>query len=123
MMKTCSKCKQTKHFSFFTKNGAAVDGYYSMCRDCKRNSQYLSTYGITQEDYDLMLDIQKECCAICGIEEQKTTKKRLFVDHDHKTGKVRGLLCQHCNFVLGQAKDSVEILENAITYLKQHDTA
>lgn len=119
--KTCSRCKETKSFSLFTKNGTATDGYYSMCKECKRDSQYFSTYGITQADYDLMLELQDSSCAICNVHEQKTTKKRLFVDHDHKTKKVRGLLCQHCNFVLGQARDDISILENAITYLQQHE--
>jgi len=57
-------------------------------------------YNITIDEYDKMFRHQQGCCAICGI-HQTELKKRLFVDHDHKTGKVRGLLCPNCNRRLG----------------------
>ena len=116
-MKTCSRCKEEKSHDSFTKNGTAVDGYYSMCKSCKRDAQYYQTYGITQDNYNELLELQDNKCAICF----NTPKKKLFVDHCHSTGKVRGLLCQHCNFVLGQAKDSTEILFNAISYLQERN--
>jgi hypothetical protein len=117
--KYCGKCKQTKNKTEFTKNSSASDGLYSMCRDCKTNAQYMATYGITLSQYNDMFDLQEGCCAICDLTLEQTGKKRLYVDHCHTTGKVRGLLCQHCNFVLGQAKDSTAILEAAIMYLKE----
>lgn len=55
-------------------------------------------------------------CFICGITQDKL-KRGLCVDHDHKTGKIRGLLCSPCNFILGFAKDEIEILTNAVAYL------
>ena len=116
-MKVCSRCKEEKPYELFTKNGTASDGFYSMCKTCKKSSQYFATYGITLEDYNLMFEEQKGECAICF---EKPTKK-LYVDHCHTTGKVRGLLCQHCNFVLGQAKDNEQILLNAITYLQERN--
>jgi hypothetical protein len=80
------------------------------------------TYGITIEDYNKMFEEQKGCCAICG-RHQSEEKKRLHTDHDHATGKVRGLLCVKCNNLLGQAKDSIEILELSIEYLKRHNVS
>src|SRR5579863_5460292 len=71
-------------------------------------------YGLTPEDYDNMLAAQNGLCAIC------TKKPKTFhVDHDHDTGKVRGLLCQKCNILLGQADEKPEILIAAIDYLKK----
>ena len=70
-------------------------------------------YGITLDDYNSMLEAQGGRCAICHQEKSET----LAVDHDHKTGKVRGLLCGHCNNVIGFAEDKIELLESAIKYL------
>lgn len=82
-------------------------------------------YGISLEDYEKILVSQNGVCYIClGLEPTKTRTgkegKRLAVDHDHKTGKIRGLLCSQCNKLLGNAKDSIEILEKCIEYLKKH---
>jgi len=77
----------------------------------------LNRYKITQEKYDSMYEEQNYCCAICGVNE-KTLNKKLCVDHDHKSGKVRGLLCNNCNFAIGAMKDDPTILENAIAYLR-----
>ena len=74
-------------------------------------------YGITEDDYNKMYITQNGKCAICGI-HQNNLKRRLSVDHDHINGRVRGLLCHHCNTILGMAKDDSEILESALIYLK-----
>ena len=74
-------------------------------------------YGITQEDYDRFLQHQNYCCAICRSPDTKG-RKNWCIDHDHRTGKVRGLLCVQCNVLLGNANDSVETLGRAIRYLK-----
>jgi len=118
-VKHCRKCSTDKPLSDFTKNSNSPDGHYSMCRVCKTNAQYKATYGISLEDYESMLELQDSCCAICDTHLHDTGKKRLYVDHCHTTGKVRGLLCQHCNFVLGQARDNISVLESAIVYLKE----
>lgn len=70
-------------------------------------------YDITQEDYERMYEEQGGHCKICGAK-----KSLLYVDHCHKTGKVRGLLCSNCNTGIGQLQDNVEILRSAITYLE-----
>lgn len=75
-------------------------------------------YGITQEQYDILLETQNGLCAICKkIQESKKTKN-LYVDHNHKTGRIRGLLCQKCNSAIGLVGESINILEKIINYLK-----
>lgn len=71
-------------------------------------------YNITIADYDALVIIQDNKCAMCG---KRYKKKYYHIDHDHRTGKVRGLLCQHCNLSLGQFGDSIIVLQRAIDYL------
>jgi hypothetical protein len=73
-------------------------------------------YGINSAIYKEMLENQKGLCAICGKEAPKGNQ--FHIDHDHKTGIVRGLLCSFCNLGIGQLKHSIEILISAIEYLK-----
>jgi len=82
-----------------------------------RRGKYFRRYGIYLEEYNQMVIKQGGCCAICGVNELEL-KRHLFVDHDHKTGKIRGLLCQTCNNVLGYSYDCIDILQKAILYLK-----
>lgn len=74
-------------------------------------------YGITVEQYDQMLVEQNGGCALC---EKPPDKRRLSVDHDHATGKVRGLLCKHCNFMIGLAREQPKVFQAAIAYLEKH---
>jgi len=79
-------------------------------------------YNITLADYDQMLEKQNGVCVICGHVETRTLKgiqTRLTVDHNHKTGKIRGLLCHSCNILIGCAKDNITMLQSAINYLCQ----
>lgn len=73
-------------------------------------------YGITLEQYNGMIEKQHNLCAICN---KNNKKQRLSVDHDHQTGKVRGLLCNHCNNILGLWNDDIKILQSAINYLNK----
>lgn len=117
------------------------DGRYWCCNPCFMNIEWISTpktetynrkmkrryklqkrtdyveytYGLTKEEYLLKINQQKNLCAIC---KEKQEGKVLCVDHDHKTGKVRGLLCNQCNIGLGNLKDDTQILQSAIEYLK-----
>lgn len=72
-------------------------------------------YGITYEEYEEMLAQQDGKCAICGQVDEWFA---LAVDHCHEKGHVRGLLCSQCNRGLGLLKDSPELLERALEYLK-----
>ena len=100
------------------RNAARRGGKFS---DYNKNSFIKSTYGITLEDFDAMMETQNGVCAICGQEETRKNKHtrvcRLSIDHDHETGVVRGLLCSNCNFALGGFRDDIELLESAIQYL------
>jgi hypothetical protein len=77
------------------------------------------TYGMTLEEYTDLLARQGLGCAICGAPENADGRS-LHVDHDHKTGRVRGILCADCNFGLGKFKDDPELLQAAIDYLATH---
>ena len=74
-------------------------------------------YGITRQEIECMLKESKNKCRICGISISISGENRLAIDHDHKTRKVRGLLCSLCNTGLGMFKDNPEILKSAIEYL------
>jgi len=88
-----------------------------------RGSDLMSRYGVTIEQVSEMAEGQNHCCAICGQpekEERSGYTRHLAVDHDHATGKVRQLLCQNCNKMIGYAKDDPAILTSAIAYLAKH---
>lgn len=76
-------------------------------------------YGITTEQWERMHEEQNWCCAICLSHMNNCVEKELHVDHCHKTGKVRGLLCSTCNKMLGLAKEDFSILDRSIKYLKR----
>ena len=89
-----------------------------------KNHDLRSNHGIMLEEYNRMLELQNNVCAICG--EPETSKevnrkvKSLAVDHNHKTGKIRGLLCGKCNKAIGLLQDNTELLQSAINYLNRN---
>jgi hypothetical protein len=87
-------------------------------KDKRRDYDLNKNYGINHEIYLKMLEEQNGCCKICGISE-KETGKRLHVDHNHKTGKVRGLLCTRCNTGIGKFKEDPDIIRRAIEYVER----
>jgi hypothetical protein len=87
-------------------------------KDKIRNWKLLQNYGITNQDYEQMLENQGFCCAGCGL-HQNILEKKLHVDHDHVTGRVRGLLCGNCNRALGLVKDNLETLVRLQEYLEK----
>lgn len=80
----------------------------------------MSHYGITTDEYNDMFRKQLGRCAICGA-HQSECKRALSVDHDHETGKVRGLLCQKCNTAIGLLGDNAELTRRATLYLEKQD--
>ena len=78
----------------------------------------LTAYNLTLDQYHAIAERQDFGCAICGAEETLKGKTRLGIDHDHHTGKVRGLLCHKRNLVLGHANDTPTILTSALKYLQ-----
>ena len=84
-----------------------------------RNKYLKLTYGISLKDYNNLLKKQNYKCAICKSPTKKFIKK-LDVDHIHNSKLIRGLLCNHCNIMLGWAKENINILKNAILYLRRY---
>ncbi|MGZ5095548.1 MAG: endonuclease VII domain-containing protein [Burkholderiales bacterium] len=89
--------------------------YYADNRDAARNRHFKSRYGITLEERDAMLAAQEGCCAAC----RTALSDKWVIDHCHTTGRIRGLLCQPCNLILGHARDSTEKLRCLIVYLEK----
>ena len=85
-----------------------------------RNSNLKRKFGITLGDYEDMLFGQGGKCLICG--EEQHGNKELSVDHDHKTGKIRSLLCSRCNTFVGYIESNPDLLPNVIEYIKSHET-
>lgn len=88
-----------------------------LCKSCNSNRLRLRMYHLSMEQYQAMEERQSNLCAICG----KPPKSRaLHIDHCHRSGKVRALLCSSCNTLLGLANEDTEILMKAIAYLREH---
>lgn len=179
--KVCSKCKQVKIITEFSKDKRSKDGLYGICKTCNKeyyknniekikefykkpcNKEYQREYqkeyrknnveklkqyyynrdtekekqyykdniintrnnflkhkfGIDIKQYHQMYKDQDGNCLICG-KPQSELKGKLCVDHDHITGKIRGLVCADCNHGLGNFKDTPRILQKAIDYLNKH---
>lgn len=83
---------------------------------CTRHYIYMKDYKISSEEYNSMLESQNNKCAIC-----LNNFDLLYIDHNHDTGKVRGLLCNNCNTGIGMLKDNFEIVKNAYEYLLRYN--
>lgn len=136
--KKCSICKENLSIQMFNKHRGKKDGLQTACRHClkiqaklwdsnplnRRGRKLQKKYGISNEMYDTMLVEQDFKCKICDSSDTRNkSTKYLVVDHDHKTGNIRGLLCDYCNVGLGRFEDDIKRLEKAIMYLKgsNHD--
>lgn len=92
-------------------------------REYQRKTNLRRLYGVSTDDYERMFEKQGGVCRICRQPEQRSradgSRKHLHLDHDHVTGRVRGLLCTRCNTVLGMANDDCSVLASAIDYLSE----
>lgn len=121
----------------FSRDKRSKSGLQAECRSCvlkykkkkyssltpqeKRNRTLLK-YGLSEIDYQSMLRLQKGKCKICGTKSPgKRWNTSFYVDHCHKTNKVRGLLCLRCNAGLGYFSDSSEFLKMAYHYVNQYE--
>ena len=136
--KSCRICKMTKPLEDFYRKNSSKDGRESSCISCRRkqmsaadkkryqsavrrDNHLMRTYIINQSIYDHLFLMQGGHCALCpATVSGRKDDQHLIVDHDHETGDVRGLVCHHCNIMLGGAKDNISTLQNAITYLLKH---
>lgn len=145
MFKTCSKCKTEKSIDSFHNNKRSKDGKQHRCKPCAkaftqeatktwRNSSenykfsVMKTkvklkYGLDLDTIQKIYEAQNGCCAICKRELLYGADKcdTPHIDHNHKTGTVRGLLCLQCNTGLGMFDDSIALLDQAKSYLGQAD--
>ena len=130
--KTCNTCGEDKPLADFYRRGGKPIINCQSCREdgkakqdigTKRAKDFTKKYGITYSEYDDMLLAQNGRCAICKSTDPKgrwVENSRAFcVDHDHNSGKVRGLLCNTCNQGLGNFFDNTKFLTQAIDYLIQ----
>lgn len=90
------------------------------CQQNRRRYDLKKLYGITLEAYNELSFKQNHRCAICGV-EKSNLKNGLYVDHNHATGKARGLLCNNCNVGIGNLQEDVSILQKSIAYLQHHE--
>lgn len=124
--KKCLRCREAKPFSEFHKNRSEPDGAAVYCKACARvrdkfyndhRREVYKKYGLSLKDYAGLLERQGGKCAVC---RGGNNGVRFAVDHDHQTGKIRGLLCTGCNIGIGQFKEDPRTMLRAIRYLRQH---
>lgn len=131
-LKTCCRCKSEKPLTAFGKRREGLTGACKECLNAFYRSRYaglnkvarrgwnIRKYGVTPEIVEQIFESQGRCCAICKGDSPGFKKKTWSVDHNHVTNQVRGILCHHCNVMLGYSKDSVETHKAAIAYLNQY---
>ncbi len=143
-MKVCNICGESKPLSaYYTTRFKSVSDptkkyYHGKCKKCyikkgqeiydpvkNRDYNLQYRYGITLEEYNTMLEEQNGECAVCGTDDPKGRQsgrgkvKGFYVDHNHETGEIRGLLCNNCNRSIGLFNDDPSILEKAVLYLRK----
>ena len=118
----CKKCDNKKRKAYNEKHKKKVAAnkkqYYELNKDKIRSRMLLKHYGIDSEEYDNLLCLQDGICAICKQPETRKLRGKippLSVDHNHNTGKVRGLLCNTCNRAIGLLHDDSKLLKAAAT--------
>jgi len=113
--KYCTKCEEFKELSEFNlKNGKLR----SNCKECdKKHTSRFSRYDLNKIEFQEMILNQNKKCAICKNEFKGN--RYTYIDHNHQTGEVRGLLCPKCNNLLGNCNDNINVLKAAISYLKR----
>lgn len=124
----CERCRGIKRRHVYTQNKEEYlirNNLWKRANSEKHqtnllNSRFKHRYGITVDQYNEMLKAQSGKCKICKRVESRKTSARLCVDHDHKTGQVRGLLCFGCNAGLGKFNDDPALIQRAIKYLEAY---
>lgn len=123
----CRDCSNKKHRELNRNNPEYIQKNRERARKYKQENRQKVTdfsykahlkerYGLTFDEYQIMVNQQNGLCAICNT----PSNRRLQIDHDHATGKIRALLCHLCNKGLGCLKDNKEIMQAAILYLEKY---
>lgn len=115
----CIKCLKLRNIKYKKYNSDVYKKWYKSNPDRNKNYKLVANYGITLDQYNELLKQQNFKCKIC--DNSKSNSKlstKLFVDHCHISGKIRGLLCDSCNKGLGLFKDNKELLKKSIKYLE-----
>lgn len=131
--KWCKWCNRAKSRSEFRRSETYRDKLNGRCKECQsrrdaehylKNKEHICRqtndrhlfreFGLTRSQYDTMFEARDGLCGIC---KRSQPEKKLAVDHCHRTGKIRGLLCKHCNMGIGQFGDDPERLIAAATYI------
>ena len=132
--KVCPSCKQELPYTaeFFPRNRSAKSGLGPYCKPChnakgrasveknhgnNRSYHLMGRYGVTEEEVAQLIKDQGGLCLLC----RGPLGAKPHVDHSHKTGRVRGILCNACNQGLGSFRDDVEVMALAIEYLNYHE--
>ncbi|MFI9806984.1 endonuclease VII domain-containing protein [Streptomyces sp. NPDC052301] len=114
--KLCRTCGEVKPHGEWHKNATASDGLSTRCKACRatqgRADHLKRNYGLTEAERDAMVAAQRGLCVIC------LNAPAVHVDHCHKTGKVRGVLCFNCNSAIGKLGDDPDAVRRAASYLE-----
>ncbi len=142
--KVCSSCRCDLPLSDYNSQKSSRDDLQSVCKSCAKSHRQKKlaenpdhyyglhlkkTYGMSLEEFHEMEKSQNYKCKICGTTDPGTYKGKgvlrnhFAVDHDHDTGKVRGLLCRGCNIGIGMLDDDLKRIEAAAVYLRKHKHA
>ena len=135
--KVCRECNEEKTIDNFYINtrpeSKSGNSWNPRCKPCvnkiarykhkanpliRKNYHLRYNYGITLDEYNKKFNAQNGKCAICSTSKSGGKGTHFYVDHNHTTKKIRGLLCHSCNFVIGNARENTDILTNAINYLE-----
>ena len=96
--------------AYYQKNRQRILRY----RKKRQPERWVRQYGLTMADVIKLMELQGHKCAVCGV---PINRENRHIDHDHKTDKVRGLLCRRCNMAIGLFEDDYRILQKAVLYL------
>lgn len=118
----CKSCCSLYHKKYASLNKDKMKAYYKKIAPIRRWRRVKEKYGITQNEYEKLLKQQNNKCAICCRINSKKNTSYLFIDHCHQTNKIRGLLCNDCNLVIGGMGDNYikvkNYMKNCLKYLK-----
>jgi hypothetical protein len=132
-MKKCSKCREVKPLNEYNKSKSGKFGVHHYCMICLRENKKIhynhdkaklrfiqNKYKLNELELNEMFIAQNKKCKICQTKYDLLSRHNgLYIDHCHKTGKVRGLLCMSCNRLLGNCNDNIDILKSSILYITE----